>query len=1378
MFALSVARIPPVALLLAALVALGRSLSGTTPALVLGRMDLGPLGTADVAWTVGPVEAALLALVAGIGTVVTSYSARNLVGQRRLVRYAALETAAVAGLALAVTASSLPVLAAGWTLGTFALTGLVSHAGTTQARRAARQVRARLLVGDALLWAAVLLAGTQLGTLDRADLSARVAQAPSSVVTLTALAVVGAGMVRSALVPAHRWLPETAEAPSPVSALLHAGLVNGVGVLALLLWPLVEAATAARVLLLLAGATTAVVATAQLRTRADVKGRLAASTSSQMGYLAIQAGLGIPAGVLAHVIGHGVWKASLFLGAGGAVGRARTRDAAGSGHRRLPVVLGAVVAATVGLSALAPAAWLPALTAPAELLVLVIATVAAWVALDAVARRDAPLPARLLASGLVLAAVAGYLLGLRALGHLLADVVGEPAPWTGPQGPVTAGAVLVLVVTGVVAARIDGAARAGRRPRLARRAARSSLRPTTLRGRFAGAPSVAMPIPPVTEADATAARHDLDGASSVAGVLFPLTSFVASNPLAGLEDLDVVEATRVAGDTWGAEPGPSARALRDAQERGRLQEADLAAALEAGSVEVGVRPDLLRALLVSDGPGAHELAWAVDALDRAGVEPDRALRTPVQVLLPHAPEVAGRARDLANHCCARSLAGTAWPGAAGPWQELRALDLDALIGVRGAADVVAALPADATGAIAALLEHLGVHPQDRPALLARVVARDPGWPAHLQWRARHERLGREAGLDLPTQGAADALLAELVATRLALDVVVAEAHAPRLLGRPFDPSDLVHDSHDRLAGHLSTLRHAGLLGADPGPAEVRAVAGELADLTAARLASMRAEALERAFRRTLLGPVAARAEQPAAAPGSAQPPAAQLVTCIDVRSERLRRHLEALGPWETLGAAGFFGLPVQHSGPTGTVTERTPALVRPGAAVTERRGPTRGLAGCDDALVAAARAVEGAVGLPFGWAEAAGWFYAPFVLLTTLAPAGARALREVVRRALGTPRRGTLDVVSDVGVDTLADAAAGFLATLGNPDLAPLVVIAGHGGGVTNNPHVAAYDCGACGGAAGDVNARVMVQALNDPRVRRALGERGVTLTPQTRFVAAVHDTTRDVVAVLDREELPDQWSSTLGDLEADLSRAGHAVRHERLALLPEGAHRNGLGQVRRRAADWAQPRPEWGLAGAAAIVVGPRDLTRGLALDGRVFLQSYRAGSDPDGVVLEQLLAAPVVVAQWITAQYWASTVDPHRFGAGDKTTHNVVGDGPLSAVVTGARGDLRLGLPWQAVSATSPVANPSTGQDPWTAATHHEALRLLVVVAAERSTVDRAVQRQPAVARLVSGGWITVAVVEPGSGETWVMRRDGSWVAEALPLGEGTVRETVRDA
>jgi uncharacterized protein YbcC (UPF0753/DUF2309 family) len=459
---------------------------------------------------------------------------------------------------------------------------------------------------------------------------------------------------------------------------------------------------------------------------------------------------------------------------------------------------------------------------------------------------------------------------------------------------------------------------------------------------------------------------------------------------------------------------------------------------------------------------------------------------------------------------------------------------------------------------------------------------------------------------------------------------------------------------------------------------------------------------------------------------------------------------------------------VRYADVNGATTERAPALLRPSAAVLERPGPTSRAQGVAPSLAGSVTAIERNPCLVLGWAEAAGWGLVPALALATQVPAATAALTDRLRRRFGTPSTGRLDVVADVGLTRAVDAAADFLTSTGVVAPARLVVLVGHGASVTNNPHVAAYDCGACGGAAGDVSARVMAATLNDERVRGALRERGLAVPTGTRFVAALHDTTTDEVRFLDRELVPTSHRALVAELERDLGAAGADVLAERLPLLPDvTAGATSRRAARRRAMDWAQPRPEWGLAGASAIVVGPRTLTQHLDLEGQVFLQSYRPDLDPDGSVLASLLEAPVVVAHWITSQYRASTLDPHRLGAGDKTTHNVVGDGrDLAAVITGARGDLRVGLPWQAVASRSPAPRDrGAGDDGWTVHLHHVPRRLLVAVCADVELTEAALARSRQAAQLVAGEWITLCSVDPRDGSVRRRRPDGSWCREAGP-------------
>ena len=1309
--------------------------------LVVGEVGLGALGPAELGVSAGLVTGLLLVLVCGIGAVVSSYAARNLTSQRRLRRFAALELVAVLGLAAAVVAPSLVQLALGWTVGGLAVAGLVGHAGTPQALRSMRVVRARLLVGDAALWALVVVAGLWLGTLQLGELSAAVAAAPAAAVTAVALLAVVAGVARSALVPMHRWLQETAEAPSPVSALLHAGLVNGVGVLSLLLWPVVAASVPARGVLLVLAVWTAVLGTAQVRVRPDVKGRLAGSTTAQMGYLGVQVALGLPAAVLAHLVGHGMWKASLFLGAGGAIERARTGVAhPGAAGLRRVVVAALVALVVVGASATVPGPWGPALVqGPASLLPAALAAVSLTAALVGAQRLHTR--AHTVALAASVAGVVAYVLGLRALTSATESVLVVATPGWGEPGWVVVTLLLVLLlVVGSAFWWLDGRARRGDARTLVDAAARTSLPPAPLpllgrRRAAVGADLVAAAAADVPrDVEVAEVRDLLHVTAGLVSPLWPLESFVASNPLASLEFLDFDDALEVAGRTWGTPLGISGSLLRHAVEAGRVDD---------GAVAAGVA-ELL------DGRDPHV----------AGVPRVAVVR---ETLLHDQRRSAARSRRgtaYSDLVLARVLADPAWPAAAGgAWAAVRSdAGLDRALRVRGARALTRALPERPDRAIAVLLRLLGAPPEARVELVGQLLTDGGGWAAHVAWRLRQ-------GVPVPASTSLDDddrrvdAVADLVAVRLLEVVARGDAFPPAVQGGP--PTNEVDvDAAVAVAAALGVPTSNGL-------AEV------VAEVRRAGVERLRLQVWEHAARRQLLSGIRSRATDLGAhglisssrhGVGGAD---AQLVTCIDVRSERLRRQLEAAGPWETFGAAGFFGLPLRHVSPSGAASDRCPVLIRPDRTVVEGVVASRwtwSTVEAGDAL----HAVEGRPFTPYALAEASGWLLGPLAALRTAAPAAWTRTVARVQASAGAPVRGPLRT-STVGGGTgfatgeLVDLAAAFLRSTGLVDLAPLVVLCGHAGAATNNPHLAAYDCGACGGRSGDVSARAMTQVLNDPVVRAGLAEHGIDISATT-FVAALHDTTRDRVTVLDGDiDIDEDSGSTLARLLADLGVAADAVAVERRATLPQAPRRGGVRRLRRhldrRAGDWAQVRPEWGLAGNAAMVIGPRSLTSGCDLDGRVFLQSYRPDVDRDGVLLESLLAGPLVVGQWISAQYWFSTVAPERFGAGDKTTHNVVvpADGAghaLSGVFTGARGDLRLGLPWQAVSAAAPVG------DDWPGLPQHEPVRLLAVVCAPRDVVERVLERQPQVARLVLGGWVSLQVVDPESGELHRYDEGRRWV------------------
>jgi uncharacterized protein YbcC (UPF0753/DUF2309 family) len=168
--------------------------------------------------------------------------------------------------------------------------------------------------------------------------------------------------------------------------------------------------------------------------------------------------------------------------------------------------------------------------------------------------------------------------------------------------------------------------------------------------------------------------------------------------------------------------------------------------------------------------------------------------------------------------------------------------------------------------------------------------------------------------------------------------------------------------------------------------------------------------------------------------------------------------------------------------------------------------------------------------------------------------------------------------------------------------------------------------------------------------------------------------------------------------------------------------------EVRRRSSDWSQVRPEWGLSGNAAFIIGRRALTRGIPLDGRVFLHSYDNREDPDGRWLEVVMTGPQVVGQWINMEHYFSAVDQEVYGSGSKIYHNVVG---RLGVMSGPQSDLRTGLAWQTVM---------NGPRPY-----HEPMRLFTLIEAPREKIDKIIQNQRLLQRLYDNEWVFLVAIEP---------------------------------
>jgi NADH:ubiquinone oxidoreductase subunit 5 (subunit L)/multisubunit Na+/H+ antiporter MnhA subunit len=344
---------------LAAVVVLGLVAAGEPVAAVAERAD----GSALLGLHAGELAAVLLLLVTGVSAVVQAFAARYLHGDVRARRFFAATGALTAATAAMVAAATLVGLAVAWTAAGIALVALLRlYRGLPAADEGARRTARAFAIGDGALWLAVAISLTTWGSIDLRTLGAT---APELAADGTALAVVAcllvvAALARSAQLPLHGWLPATLAAPTPVSALLHAGVVNGGGVLLAKMSPLFAASSPATHLAFTAGALTVLYGTTLMLTKPDVKGALAHSTMGQMGFMVMTCGLGAFVAAIVHLVAHGMYKATLFLGSGAAVHRhvRHTKAPPAAAQARSERVRAAVLAALVPGAAIGLAAVL------------------------------------------------------------------------------------------------------------------------------------------------------------------------------------------------------------------------------------------------------------------------------------------------------------------------------------------------------------------------------------------------------------------------------------------------------------------------------------------------------------------------------------------------------------------------------------------------------------------------------------------------------------------------------------------------------------------------------------------------------------------------------------------------------------------------------------------------------------------------------------------------------------------------------------------------------------------------------------------------------------------------------------------------------------
>ncbi len=487
----------------------------------------------------------------------------------------------------------------------------------------------------------------------------------------------------------------------------------------------------------------------------------------------------------------------------------------------------------------------------------------------------------------------------------------------------------------------------------------------------------------------------------------------------------------------------------------------------------------------------------------------------------------------------------------------------------------------------------------------------------------------------------------------------------------------------------------------------------------------------------------------------------QALFCIDDRECSIRRYLEKFDPnCETFGTPGFMGAEFYYQPEGGKFyTKVCPAPVTPKFLI-------KGY-GNAEKLERDAHFTKHSHSFYTGWliSQTLGFWSAVKLFINifrpSMSPATASSFKHMHRQSSLTIENKNKDDVENglqigFNVDEMVVRVEGLLKSIGLvKNFAPLIYICGHGSSTINNPHYAAYDCGACSGRAGSVNARVFAYMANHLKVREILASHGIVIPSSTQFVGTLHDTTRDEIAFYDLEALSQSNNANHNSVKKVFEKSLDYNAKERSRRFVSVNTKKSAAKIHEeikvRSVSLFEPRPELNHATNALCIIGRRSLTRGLFLDRRSFLNSYDYAIDPEGDLLFNVMKPVGPVCGGINLEYFFSKVDNQKLGAGTKLPHNVMG---LIGVANGIDGDLRPGLPSQMIEV-------------------HDPIRLLVIVEHFPEIVLRTIKRLPEMYEWYINEWVNIVAVNPETRAEFVFK-NGAFTPY-LPLKQSL--DTVSD-
>ena len=491
-------------------------------------------------------------------------------------------------------------------------------------------------------------------------------------------------------------------------------------------------------------------------------------------------------------------------------------------------------------------------------------------------------------------------------------------------------------------------------------------------------------------------------------------------------------------------------------------------------------------------------------------------------------------------------------------------------------------------------------------------------------------------------------------------------------------------------------------------------------------------------------------------------PSFQALFCIDERECSLRRHIENIDPHcETLGTPGFFGVEFYLQPENGNFYDKlcpapvTPKYLIKEFGVTEKRKH-------DHFYTPHTHTFFGGILAAIGFGVWAAVRLLQNIFRPVMSPAISNAFAHMNKESQLTIENSHIEDRENglqIGftIEEMASRVEGVLRGIGlTKNFAPIVYVMAHGSSSANNPHHGAHDCGACSGRPGSVNARVLSFMANHSKVRQLLLNKGIAIPIETQFVGGLHDTAADQISYYDEQILSSKNAEFHSNNISSFEKALDLNALERSRRFASINSKMGLQKVRKeiqkRSVSMFEPRPELGHGTNTLCVIGNRDLTKGLFLDRRAFLNSYDYSSDPTGELLTGIMRPIGPVCGGINLEYYFSRVDNYKLGAGTKLPHNVMG---LIGVANSSDGDLRPGLPLQMIEVHDPV-------------------RLLVIVAHFPEVVLKTIQSAPEMYEWYINEWIHLMVVNPETKEFFYFKNGSFSSYQPLTRSVEVVKDT----